>query len=195
MMTLREIARPRPRRERILNMVQSRMYDPTLAAGGHGVEHWRRTMILAEYIWNLAGHPGLLDVVILGAAMHDMGRRNERQDPDHGWRGVVLACQTMVDMAYPMSGASRLFGVDEPPEFPEIRIIPGNPIVLGKVCDIVCRHCLVGPGDWPGLQIVSDADRLELMRGGHGATDPNRLALDVSRQIYDEASRFTRGEL
>jgi uncharacterized protein len=56
--------------------------------GHHGVRHWARVRSNARLI---AQHVPGVDVAVTDwfAVLHDAGRRNEYDDPEHGWRDMA----------------------------------------------------------------------------------------------------------
>jgi hypothetical protein len=96
-------------------------------------------------------------VVTMAALLHDIGRLHDNDDPDHGYRVAPSLFDAATDLAW----------VD--------------PVEWGKIAHIVFEHCLPGPGDFLEMQIVKDADKLDLFRNKMGGPDPHRLALDISK--------------
>jgi len=117
-------------------------------------------------------------VVGLGALLHDIGRVHDGKDLDHGFRGAPIAFKVAGNVF-----ASNQSAMATPKGF------YGKMAELGKVCDIVARHCLPGPGDYLEMQIVKDADKLDRVRfGGVKSLDVNRLAWpDICVPIIDDA--------
>lgn len=121
----------------------------------HGIDHALRTCDLACKISLAEG--GDIDVIRAAALLHDIGRENIFSDPGHGKRGAGIAREILVRI--------------------------GADWDLEKITDIIARHDDPDDGDYLELEIVKDADKLELMR-----ISPDYLELD--RLSTDEALRL-----
>lgn len=173
----------------LVEIARQHMLTPSLGAGIHGVSHIARTIRLAHMI-HLA-HPHLIagarldagdcGLVLCGAAFHDIGRIDDGADSDHGLRA---ARQVLV--------AANEVAVSLPELLPERS---EQDVWKGKLLEIVFHHCEVGPGTFMDMKIVKDADRLDRFRLGPEALDPNRLALNVSRELIDQARRYVKGDM
>ena len=165
-------------------VVEQTLWDG-LVGGVHGEKHWLRVFKLADKIINcmtlniktrLVVNRG---VVGLAALLHDVGRIHDGRDYDHGYRGAAIAFKVAGNVF--ASGKNQL-DLATPTGFHK------KMVELGKIADIVSRHCLPGPGDYLEMQIVKDADKLDRVRfGGKKAVDVNRLALVESKSLLDDA--------
>ena len=159
-----------------------------LIAGIHGEAHWLRVFKLTEKIINcmvLARKDKLVvnrGVIGLSALLHDIGRVNDGKDPDHGYRGAPVAFRVAGNI---MAKGKNQLKLATPKGF------HAGMVELGKIADIVTRHCFPGPGDYLEMQIVKDADKLDRVRlNGVEAVDLDRLALEASKTLIDEAVRL-----
>jgi hypothetical protein len=148
-----------------------------LADGLYGEKHWRRTFLLADAIAKEV--PANKEIIGLAALLHDIGRLNHKQDSFHGYRGAAQALRVTANIF-----AVDFLGGVLPDDF------FGRMVILGKIIDIVNRHCLEPHDDDPiELQVVRDANILDRVRfKGRDSIDPQYLALrHVSEGLIDYA--------
>lgn len=153
--------------DNLLDIAQKHVLEPTkLKDGLHGREHWKRVAMMAEWLSEKYG--GNRGAIISGAVLHDIGRLNDKEDPRHGFRGVVPATAAMTDERWLL------------PDFqlPKRTILPDQKPwcslslpQIGKACCAIAHHCL-GQELQPTLEmkLVRLADQLDLFR----IADPKR---------------------
>ncbi len=144
-----------------------------LSKSVHGDSHWRRTFLLAEMIMAETG--GHRHIVGYSALMHDIGRLHSDPDRNHGYRGASFAI--------------RIAGNDYANSPLSTNEFYGTMVILGKIAEIVSRHCLPDIPDYLEMQIVHDANILDRVRfNGRDSIDVSRFALpDVSEPLIDAA--------
>lgn len=109
--------------------------------GIHGVRHWSRVLAHGRHLSALTG--AVLPVVELFAALHDVKRKHDGSDPEHGLRAADFA-----DWLHRQS-------VIELPR-------PQLPLLL----DALAGHSTGRLQADPTIQVCWDADRLDLGRVG-----------------------------
>lgn len=174
--------------ESMIEMVVEHALWDKLAEGIHGEKHWLRVFKLADKIMSclmLARKTKLVvnkGMVGMAALLHDIGRVNDGADPDHGYRGAPIAFKLAASL---MAQGQNKIALATPKGF------YAKMAELGRIADIVSRHCLPGPGDYLEMQIVKDADKLDRVRlGGPDAVDLDQLALPVSKTLIDTAVKL-----
>ncbi len=164
--------------ENLLNFAESHMLNPELKDGIHGVKHWRRTAMIADMINKRAFYPNDImaaPVIEMASVFHDIGRVSDAADPTHGYGGAgwLLKISTKNwDIRNNIQATA-----------------------WGKVLDILIHHCEPGPGTFPEMQVVKDADKCDRFRLSEEGPDPSRLALNVTRDMLPEIKKFVRGNL
>lgn len=162
----------------LLKFAESHMLNPELKDGRHGVKHWRRTAMIAEMITKDAAWASIESVqsiIQTASVFHDIGRLHNDADPIHGYSGAgwLLKISGSGDWLR-KSLSSKEFGI---------------------VLAIIIRHCKRGPGTFPEMRVVKDADKCDRFRLSEEGPDPSRLALDVTRELLPEIKEFVRGNL
>ena len=153
---------------------------PGLLKSKYGDRHWRRTFKLAEMIMEQAGgHNG---IVGYAALCHDIGRVSDLQDANHGFRGASIAMRIAAQSYATMPMPQNQFN--------------GTMVILGKIEDIVSRHCLDHEPDYLEMQIVHDANILDRVRfDGVASINPEMFALpDVSIPLIAAAMELLESE-
>lgn len=167
-------------------IVEQAIWDG-IAGSSHGEAHWLRVFKLADKMINrmalmVKGNNKLVvnrGVVGFAALLHDVGRVHDGRDPAHGYRGASTAVRVATTI---YASGKNQWDLILPKDFHK------KVAELGMIADIVNRHCLKGPGDYLEMQIVKDADKLDRVRfSGKRSVDVDRLALDVSRDMVEEA--------
>lgn len=164
--------------DELVKYAETHMLNPELKDGIHGVKHWWRTAKIAEMIikdqpW--ASIESVQSMIQTAAVFHDIGRINESNDPMHGYNGAgwllkIASCSR--DLIHTL--AAKEWGI---------------------VLEIIIHHCEPGPGTFPEMQVVKDADKCDRFRLSEEGPDPKRLALDVTRELLPEIKEFVRGNL
>ena len=160
--------------EDLLEFAESHMLAPELKDGIHGVKHWRRTAMIAEMIWDRSPWANrrkfALRVIQMAAVFHDIGRVSDKADATHGYGGA----------GWLLKITSKSWDIRNSIEAD----------AWGEVLDIIIHHCEPGPGTFPEMQIVKDADKCDRFRLSEEGPDPSRLALDVTRDMLPEIKEF-----
>jgi len=167
----------------MINAVAERAIWAGIVNGIYGIDHWRRTFKLAEAIMKKTG--GNKHIVSFAALCHDIGRVNHNRDRNHGYRGASVAIRVAGNIfaANPMSMAL-------PKDF------NGTMVVMGKIADIVSRHCLDHRPDYLEMQIVNDANILDRVRfDGKRSIDVSKFAMpEVSKKLIKTALKMLKDD-
>lgn len=134
--------------------------------GVHGAGHWTRVRRIGLA---LAAHTGAsLAVVEAFAFLHDVCRRSDGPDPQHGARAALFA------------------------ERINARLLRFDDTALGLLVEACIGHSDGELHAHPTVATCWDADRLDLCRLGI-EPDPDRLCTDAARQpgFYDWAVAFS----
>ena len=164
----------------LVEIAREHCMNPGLIHYIHGESHWDRTMALAGMIQ--AHHREAdLGMVLCGACFHDIGRIDDGPDAEHGFRAARAALV-----------AANLTAREMPELLPASR--SEHDVWKGKLLEIIFHHCDYGPGTFLEMQIVKDADKLDRFRLSPQGPDPDRLALETSRNLMDTARKLARRE-
>lgn len=132
-------------------------FDPD---GVHGIRHSRNVLYLAT---SLAKGLNLnemdLDIIAFSAALHDVGRIHNGEDPHHGKRSVQK--------------------INKHPEIYRIlhNMFTGSQIE--RIERLISEHCIEDNGNDPLMSCLKDADALERVR--FNGLDASFLRLDASQ--------------
>ncbi len=139
----------------------------------HGLWHWRRVEKNGRELAAATGADAV--VVHLFAAVHDVARWDEGQDPEHGRRAAEL-CKAWRDDGY-------FHNADEEPVSDD---------QFAALLEAVAGHADGMTSDDPTIGTCWDSDRLDLPRVGI-APDPAMLSTLAARQLIaqDVAKRLT----
>jgi hypothetical protein len=152
-----------------------------LVAGIYGEGHWRRTFKLAEMLMQKTPRAHK-HIVGLACLCHDIGRLNHMSDRNHGYRGASIAMRIAANLfaQHPMGG-NEFYGAM---------------VTIGKVSDIVSRHCLNHRPDYLEFQIVHDANILDRVRfEGRASIDVKKFSIPkISIPLIDAALELLESE-
>ena len=132
--------------------------------GIHGEKHARNVCILAARIAERCG--GDQDVIQWAALLHDIGRENDGNDPDHGERGAEIA--------------EHIIKTEN--LRPDIEMV--------KQC--IHQHCRP-PRTSHEAKVMSDADKLDRFRLGMNAMNEELLELGEWPRMFIERAKRMNG--
>lgn len=174
--------------ESMIELVAEQALWESLVSSRYGEAHWLRVFKLTDKIINCLMLERKTKLVVnkgivgLASLLHEIGRIHDGKDPNHGFRGASIAFRVAGNIF--ATGPNKLALAT--PKGMQAKLVE-----LGRIADIVNRHCMKGPGDYLEMQIVKDADKLDRVRiKGAASVDVDRLALDVSRSLVGEAVRL-----
>jgi len=136
----------------------------------HGAGHVNRVIYLSLLLCKTMGWPELMPAAWAAAYIHDLSRRGDGPDPDHGMRAVeeqIIRHLTLF----------RKVGVRREDYF--------------DISEAVSLHCTKAEGDNRILRILKDADALDRVRfDAPDALDPKMLRLEHSPYFVQQARRL-----